>query len=183
MREPHDAALDAPDAKRRRGADGSPSSSEDPDWTHVLVYNVSLSDVVLAAPYRDAAAAHRLDGFDGAVHDGRPLSHAASSCAVAPEDPGGYPGAREAVALEFQALHALRQQEAFDEDAAADGLAGGEEVCARVRRVGEGAQGVVVAEVGAAGEHDERHAEKCVGASLLGSVWSSIGQEHRIFVD
>ena len=98
MREPHDAALDAPDAKRRRGADGSPSSSEDPDWTHVLVYNVSLSDVVLAAPYRDAAAAHRFDGFDGAVHDGRPLSHAASSCAVAPEDPAGYPGAREAVA-------------------------------------------------------------------------------------
>ena len=27
-----------------------------------------------------------------------PLSHAASSCAVAPEDPAGYPGAREAVA-------------------------------------------------------------------------------------
>ena len=39
-----------------------------------------------------------------------------------------------------------------------------------VRRVGEGAQGVVVAEVGAAGVHDERHAEKCVGASLVGSV-------------
>ena len=28
---------------------------------------VSLSDVVLAAPYRDAAAAHRFDGFDGGV--------------------------------------------------------------------------------------------------------------------
>ena len=46
-----------------------------------------------------------------------------------------------------------------------------------VRRVGGG---VVVAEVGAAGEHDDRHAEKCVSASLVGSVWSSIGW--RIFL-
>ena len=79
----------------------------------------------------------------------------------------GPDSAREAVALEFQALHALRQQEALDEDAAADGLAGGEEVCARVRRVGEGAQGVVVAEVGAAGERDERHAENASARVLL----------------
>ena len=49
-----------------------------------------------------------------------------------------------------------------------------------MRRVGEHAQGVVVAEVGTAGKHDEGHAKKCVGVSFVGDVWSSIG--HRIFL-